>query len=63
MGKGEGRKVWIFPDGDLPEADKKNALEAHEALMMLNTSDRDAYITLTFYFSDKEPIEECRGGV
>jgi len=57
MGKGEGKRVWIFPDGDLPEAEKMSGLEAHEALMILNTSEKDAHIKLSFYFSDKNPIE------
>jgi hypothetical protein len=56
----EGKKVWIFPDGDLPEADSKSTLEAHEALMILNTSDEDAHIKLTFYFSDRDPIENVK---
>ena len=57
MAQEEGKKVWIFPDGDLPEADPKSELEAHEALMILNTSDKDAHIKLSFYFSDRDPIE------
>jgi hypothetical protein len=56
MGKGEGKKVWIFPDGDLPEKDPKSRFEAHEALMVLNTSDREAHLSLSFYFSDKDPV-------
>jgi hypothetical protein len=57
MANGEGRKVWIFPDGDLPEKDEKSRFEAHEALMVLNTSDRDARLQLSFFFSDKDPHE------
>jgi len=57
MNSGEGRKIWIFPDGDLPEADKNSELQAHEALMVLNTSGREAHLKLSFYFSDREPIK------
>ncbi len=57
MAKSEGRKIWIFPDGDLPDKDEKSRFEAHEALMVLNTSDQDAHLALTFYFSDRDPIE------
>ena len=53
----EGKNVWIFPDGELPVPDKNSKLEAHEALMILNTSSSKASIKLTFYFSDKNPIE------
>jgi hypothetical protein len=57
MANGEGKKIWIFPDGDLPEKNEKSRFEAHEALMGLNTSNRDAHLQLSFYFSDKDPIE------
>lgn len=57
MAKGEGKRIWIFPDGDLPEKDEKSRFEAHEALMVLNTSDDDAQLSLSFYFSDKDPLE------
>jgi hypothetical protein len=53
----EGKNVWIFPDGDLPKAPTVSGLEAHEALMVLNTSDEDANLKLTIYFSDRDPIE------
>ncbi len=52
----EGRNVWLFPDGELPEADKDSLYEAHEALIILNTSDKDANMRLTIYFEDREPI-------
>lgn len=54
--KDEGRKIWIFPDGELPRKSSDSALEAHEALMVLNTSDRVAHLSLSFYFADREPI-------
>jgi hypothetical protein len=57
MAEEEGRNVWIFPDGDLPEVDKDSGLEAHEAMMVLNTSEKNANLKLTFYFSDRDPIE------
>lgn len=57
MANRDGKKVWIFPDGDLPEKDEKSRFEAHEALMVLNTSHRDAHLRLSFYFSDKDPVE------
>lgn len=52
----EGKNIWLFPDGELPEPDKNSAYEAHEALIVLNTSDNDANMKLNIYFSDKEPI-------
>lgn len=53
----EGKNVWLFPDGDLPEPDKESPYQAHEALIILNTSDKDANIKMNIYFSDKDPVE------
>jgi len=52
----EGRKVWLFPDGELPEADESSPYEAHEALIILNTSDKDANMRLAIYFESREPV-------
>jgi hypothetical protein len=54
MGKG-GAKIWYFPDGYLPEKNSADKLEAHEALMLLNTGSETANIKLDFYFEDKDP--------
>ncbi len=54
---GEGKRIWLFPDGDLPGAGGPDSLiEGHEALMVLNTGDEDAEIELTVYFTDREPV-------
>ena len=56
MANGHGRKVWIFPDGDLPPAgDPDLPLEGHESLIVLNTGDEDAQIEMDVYFTDREP--------
>jgi len=52
--KPAGRRQWFFPDGYLPE--KNGTPEAHEALMVLNTGSRAAYLDLTLYFEDRSPI-------
>lgn len=54
----EGKNIWLFPDGELPVPDKNSELVAHEALMVLNTSNSDANLKLSFYFEDKDPIED-----
>lgn len=54
----EGKNVWLFPDGELPEPDKDSPLVAHEALMILNTSEKKADIKLSIYFEDKDPVED-----
>jgi len=56
MSMGDGRRVWIFPDGDLPPAgDPDLPLEGHESLIVLNTGDEDAQIEADVYFPDREP--------
>lgn len=50
-----GAKVWYFPDGYLPEKTGVGAMEAHEALMLLNANDSRANILLDIYFEDREP--------
>lgn len=57
MGKA-GAKLWYFPDGYLPEKAGAGPLEAHEALMLLNTNDQDAQVLLDFYFEDKPPVKD-----
>jgi hypothetical protein len=53
-----GAKNWYFADGYLPEKFPGGRLEAHEALMILNTGSKPAKVKLDFYFSDKEPIKD-----
>jgi hypothetical protein len=51
-----GACVWYFPDGYLPEKRGTGPLEAHEALMLLNTGLVPAEVLLDFYFEDREPV-------
>lgn len=51
----EGAKVWLIPDGFIPEG-STGGLESHEAICILNTSRRDARLSMTFYFEDREPV-------
>jgi hypothetical protein len=53
-----GAKVWYFPDGYLPEKVAGSALEAHEALMVLNVHDQPARLTLDVYFDTQEPVKD-----
>src|SRR5262245_61017536 len=56
MAKG-GATTWYFPDGYLPEKTGPGLLEAHEALMLLNTSGEAVTARLTFYFEDRPPVK------
>ena len=52
-GQSYGRKVWFFPDGDLPQPGN-GPLKGHESLVLLNPNDRDAQVTITVYYPDRE---------
>ena len=58
----QGKKVWFFPDGDLPDPDD-GALKGHESLVILNPNEIDAEITVTVYFTDREPVVLSAGQV
>ncbi len=53
-----GACVWYFPDGYLPEKKGPGPMEAHEALMLLNTSSTPVDVLLDFYFENKPPVKE-----
>jgi len=53
-----GAKIWYFPDGYLPEKSAEGKMEAHEALMLFNTNDKEADILIDVYFSDREPVKD-----
>lgn len=55
-----GAKQWYFPDGYLPAKTGKGPMEAHEALMLLNTGKSDAEVKIDIYFSDRAPIGNIR---
>ena len=58
MNAGNGHRIWIFPDGDLPPAgDPDLPLEGHESLIVLNTGDEEAHIEIDVFFEDREPEE------
>lgn len=50
-----GQRVWLVPDGYLPERSQGD-LESHESLCVLNTGSQDAHLALTVYFEDRPPL-------
>ena len=52
-----GRRRWAIPEGYIPSESKfsDRALVSHETARILNAGDREAKITLTIYFADREP--------
>lgn len=53
----QGRKHWVFADGDLPPAGDKEPL-GHEALMVVNLNRKSAQLKLEVLFEDREPVRE-----
>lgn len=51
-----GKKIWVFPDGELPPAGNYKLI-GHESIIILNMSDKEAVISMKLYFTDQEPIE------
>jgi hypothetical protein len=57
--KSDGARTWVFADGFLPSRTKVDGgLESHEALMILNTGESPANVSLDFYFDGKQPIKD-----
>ncbi len=51
--KAYGKKVWLIPDSYLNSV-SKNENKSHEAICIINTSDRAAEIELTLFFEDRD---------
>ena len=54
---GYGKKVWIFPDAELPPVGV-NCIPGHESVIITNTGDADAHVRITLIYTDKEPIND-----
>jgi hypothetical protein len=52
-----GSRVWAIPEGYIPSGGIKGdpALVSHEAACILNTGDNDAQVSITIFFTDREP--------
>jgi hypothetical protein len=50
-----GKKLWFFGDGYW-DSHSNGYFPSHESVCVLNTSDRDATVTMTLYFEDAEPM-------
>lgn len=53
-----GRKVWAIAEGYIPSGSMSQARElvSHEAACILNASDHAAWVEITVYFEDRDPI-------
>jgi hypothetical protein len=53
----EGAKVWLVPDGFIPE-ESTGVQESHEAICVLNTSAEQARLSISFYFEDRVSLKD-----
>ena len=50
-----GKKVWIFPDAELPPVGE-NEIPGHESVIITNVSKENAHIKFTLIYVDREPV-------
>jgi hypothetical protein len=53
-----GRKRWSIAEGYIPSQSSfsNRALISHETACILNAGDKDANLTVTVFFADREPV-------
>ena len=52
-----GKKVWIFPDAELPPVGV-NIIPGHESIIITNAGEKDAHIKITLFYTDKPPVKD-----
>ena len=50
-----GKKIWLIPDCFL-DSKSKNASPSHEAICVINTTERGAHMEFTFYYEDRPAV-------
>jgi hypothetical protein len=57
-----GQKRWAIAEGYIPEFSHgpEPEMTSHETACLLNTSDQDAHVQITIYFSDRESVGPYR---
>lgn len=53
-----GKKCWAIAEGYIPPESTGPApqMTSHETACILNMTDQEAQVTITVYFSDREPV-------
>ncbi len=59
MYNGMGKKNWLIPDCELPQAGE-GVLKGHESVIVVNDSDQDAEIAVTLFFTDAAPYDQIK---
>lgn len=57
-----GRTRWAIAEGYIPRWSHgpEPEMESHETACMLNTSDQEAHVTITVFFTDRDPAGPYR---
>lgn len=58
MNRGIGRTCWAIAEGYIPGTSHgpEPQMTSHETACFLNTSDDDAHVRITIFFTDREPV-------
>jgi hypothetical protein len=53
-----GHKRWAIAEGYIPDSSNgpEPEMTSHETVCLLNTSDGDAHVKITIFFTDREPV-------
>ena len=53
-----GKRRWAIAEGYIPSGSTgpEPAMTSHETACILNAGDREAHVTLTIYFADRDPV-------
>lgn len=56
--KALGKKTWVIAEGYIPSygTGKEPEFTSHETACFLNTSNEDAHVRITIFFTDKDPV-------
>ena len=62
MSEAIGRRRWAIAEGYVPAWSNgpEPQFTSHETACLLNTSDEEAYVEITAFFSDREPVGPYR---
>lgn len=62
MNRPIGQTCWAIAEGYIPAygTGPEPQFTSHETACLLNTSDQDAHVEITVYFSDREPVGPYR---
>lgn len=57
-----GSRCWVIAEGYIPTTSvgPQPEMESHETACLLNAGDREADVSITLYFGDREPVGPYR---